>query len=121
MRFYFVLFVHFPYTIFLPRTVADDLKLGKAAHPEHYSKATLYFSDIVGFTSIASQSTPLQVVKLLNDLYSLFDNLIDRYDAYKVNTLSRRSLLQYLISIDCGSIFKYILIEEPSYFTPRKN
>ena len=69
----------------LSRSVADDLKLGKAAHPEQYAKATLYFSDIVGFTAIASLSTPLQVVKLLNDLYSLFDNVIDRYDAYKVN------------------------------------
>jgi class 3 adenylate cyclase len=68
----------------MPPAVAALLKAGQDVPPKMYVSATVLFTDIVSFTSMSAQSTPMQVVTLLNSLFSKFDAIVTAHDAYKV-------------------------------------
>ncbi|XP_060884802.1 guanylyl cyclase C isoform X1 [Labrus mixtus] len=71
----------------LPRPVVKSLKETGMVEPELYDEVTVYFSDIVGFTSLCQYSTPMEVVDMLNDIYKGFDSIVDHHDVYKVETI----------------------------------
>ncbi|KAG2486489.1 hypothetical protein HYH03_014792 [Edaphochlamys debaryana] len=72
----------------LPRKVIRRLQRGEQTVVEEFLEpVTILFSDIVSYTEVASQLTPLQVVRLLNELYTCFDALCDVHGVYKVETI----------------------------------
>ncbi|KAL3929416.1 MAG: hypothetical protein SGBAC_012222 [Bacillariaceae sp.] len=71
----------------LPERVAEDLIQGKTVEPAFHKNVTLFFSDVVGFTSICNQVEPWNVIDMMNQLYSVMDFLASHFDLYKVETV----------------------------------
>jgi len=70
----------------LPPKAIDELNRGEQVMPEEFGSVTIFFSDIVGFTEIASRVHPLLIVKLLNQLYSVMDFCATFFPLFKVET-----------------------------------
>ncbi|KAI3357343.1 hypothetical protein L3Q82_015492, partial [Scortum barcoo] len=90
----------------LPKSVAKQLRQHKHVEAESYEKVTIFFSDIVGFTSISASCTPLQVVEMLNNLYMCFDTRIDSYDVYKESGIKFLTVRENIHL--CDSAFKWV-------------
>ncbi|XP_014437890.1 guanylate cyclase soluble subunit alpha-1 isoform X1 [Tupaia chinensis] len=70
-----------------PCEVARQLWQGQAVQAKRFQHVTMLFSDIVGFTAICAQCSPLQVITMLNALYTRFDQQCGVLDVYKVETI----------------------------------
>ena len=71
----------------LPRSIVDRMKHGETVIADHYDEVTVLFADVVEFTPFAAQDTPARVVGLLNEIFSGFDSLADRYGLEKIKTI----------------------------------
>ena len=71
----------------LPEKVAEDLIQGKTVEPALHENVTLFFSDVVGFTTICDQVEPWDVIDMMNQLFSVMDHLASHFDLYKVETV----------------------------------
>src|SRR5439155_577676 len=63
----------------LPRSIAERLKQGERVIADHYDEVTVLFADVVEFTPFAARETPARVVDVLNEIFSRFDTLAERY------------------------------------------
>lgn len=79
------------------RSVAESLIRGEQVVAENFDCVTILFCDLVGFTEICSRSSALEVVDMLNDLYSIMDSIISNYDCYKVETIGDAYMVKTLI------------------------
>ncbi|XP_049792537.1 head-specific guanylate cyclase-like [Schistocerca nitens] len=73
--------------LIFPPHIARRLWLGKTIEATTHDNVTMLFSDIVGFTSICSNATPMMVISMLESLYSQFDVFCGQLDVYKVETI----------------------------------
>lgn len=81
----------------LPAQIADKLLLGEPVLPEHFECITIFFSEIDGFSTISAESSPTEVMTLLNDLWTAYDQIIDKFDVYKADTIGNISVYIYVL------------------------
>ncbi|MDB9511736.1 adenylate/guanylate cyclase domain-containing protein [Kamptonema animale CS-326] len=71
----------------LPAAVVENLKKGAGSAAERFDSATVLFADIVDFTSMAARTSPLELVSLLNQIFSKFDQLTEKHGLEKIKTI----------------------------------
>lgn len=71
----------------LPPNVVSQLRFNLSVLAESYEVVTILFSDLVGFTALCSNErvVPMDIIKLLNKLYTMFDVISNMYNIYKVS------------------------------------
>ena len=71
----------------LPKEIAAILKNESRTIADHYNEASVLFADMVGFTPLSAQLPPVEMVELLNEVFSFFDSLLDKYGVEKIRTI----------------------------------
>lgn len=71
----------------LPQAIAHQLKQFEGSLAERFEDTTVMFADIVNFTPLAAEVSPLVLVDLLNQIFSAFDQLAEKYQLEKIKTI----------------------------------
>ncbi len=71
----------------LPESIAIRLKAGETQIADHFDEASVVFIDIVDFTKLSAKSTPQKMVKMLNEIFTIFDKIAAKYGLEKIKTI----------------------------------
>ncbi|MCU0427384.1 MAG: adenylate/guanylate cyclase domain-containing protein [Candidatus Kapabacteria bacterium] len=71
----------------LPVPIAKRLKSGERSIAEHYDDVTVMFADLVGFTPLAATLPPDRVIKILDSVFSTFDEIVHIHSLEKIKTI----------------------------------
>jgi len=71
----------------LPESIATKLKDGQNTIADAFAEVTILFADIVGFTVLSSQISPEELLIFLNEIFSAFDSLTEKYGLEKIKTI----------------------------------
>ncbi|SPE61353.1 Adenylate/guanylate cyclase [Verrucomicrobia bacterium] len=71
----------------LPEAIAKRMKQGEVNIAEHHADVTVLQADLVGFTALCSHVGPEQIVDLLNEIFSAFDETVERRGLEKIKTI----------------------------------
>jgi adenylate cyclase len=71
----------------LPRETAAALKEREGVIADHYDDASILFADVADFTPMAAGMKPDEIVELLDEVFSHFDTLVERYGLEKIKTI----------------------------------
>lgn len=71
----------------LPGAIAERLKSGtETVIAERHDEASVLFADMAGFTSLAGATSPADLVRFLNEVFTEFDHLVQQHGLEKIKT-----------------------------------
>ena len=71
----------------LPRDIVKILRNEPRTIADHFEGASILFADVVDFTPLSATMTPIELVELLNEVFSHFDQLAEKYGLEKIKTI----------------------------------
>ena len=71
----------------LPKDIANRLKSGESVIADKHNEVSILFADIVEFTPQTKNLNPVELVSILNDIFSKFDDLSVKYGIEKIKTI----------------------------------
>jgi guanylate cyclase len=71
----------------LPKDVATRLKQGEEMIADQYDSVSILFVDLVDFTPLSATSDPKAMLALLGEIFSYFDQLVEKYGVSKIETV----------------------------------
>jgi len=71
----------------LPAHITKRLKQESTTIADGHADITVVFADIINFTCLTEEMSPQQMVVLLNDVFSSFDSLVEKYNLEKIKTI----------------------------------
>lgn len=71
----------------MPKSIADRLKNNESRIADSYDSVTIMFADLVDFTHISAGMPAAELVELLNQVFSRFDHLAEKYGLEKIKTI----------------------------------
>ncbi len=71
----------------LPESAAIELKANNSVKPVRYESVTVLFSDFKGFTRIAEQVSPEELIEELDACFRMFDAIVEKYGLEKIKTI----------------------------------
>jgi class 3 adenylate cyclase len=71
----------------LPQKVADELKAKGFSEPEGFNNVSVFFSDVVNFTTLSTGLEPKFLIKELSDIFTNFDKIAERYHCQRIKTI----------------------------------
>jgi len=71
----------------LPKAIADRLKQKHETIADSFPEVTILFADIVNFTQLSQRIPATELVKLLNEIFSIFDRLSEEHGLEKIKTI----------------------------------
>ena len=70
-----------------PHAIAERLKISQDVIAERSEEVSVLFADITGFTPVAERLPAEEVVVLLDEIFSAFDELVARHGVEKIKTI----------------------------------
>jgi class 3 adenylate cyclase/HAMP domain-containing protein len=71
----------------LPLPIAERLKSGETRIADNFAAVTVLFADLVGFTSLSAKTSAREMVEMLNELFTRFDDSARRNGVEKIKTI----------------------------------